>query len=235
MLDNETRQFAKRLIVAFCSLIFITLIIFILIIPSIEYIGRPAFLDVLVTPLDSVVQINGEIYSNGVYEFEPGIYFANISKDGFESKTIEIELEKNKTTSLYIYLEQNDGGWEYYQERYNEQSLDALLKINGYGKPVLEPTDHDDSGSNFIHTMSIQLYTPIYFSICGEPASRMNCDSISVDYGHNKQCGNKPCLIITGRRKEINQETLAEVGAELEQRGFSLNDYEYVYMQDADR
>lgn len=235
MLDDETKRFIRKTIIAFGFLMLIALVVFILVVPAIKKISRPAFLDILVAPLDSIVQIDGNTYGNGVYEFEPGTYVATISSDGFESKTIELELEKNKTTDLYLYLEQDNGKWDYYQKRHNAQSLDALLKINGYSEPTLSPTDHDETDSDFVHAMSISAYMPVYFSICGEPASRMNCDAISIYYDYSEQCNNELCLIITGRRKEINQETLTKVNSELQERGFSLNDYKYTYIQNTER
>lgn len=73
--------------------------------------------------------------------------------------------------------------------------------------------------------------TLVEFSICGEPANRMNCDSIRVFYGDKKDCGEETCLVIEGRAVDLSESVLAEVRERLREEGYKLEDYRYIYRQ----
>ena len=82
---------------------------------------------------------------------------------------------------------------------------------------------------------SISGVTPLYFSICGTPAKRTNCDAVSVNYDRTAECAYDKCLIISGRRSELGEDVRAEVSKQLFDKGYNLDDYRYIYTQNDNR
>lgn len=239
-MNEEMIKFYRRITIMFISAIVVVLIVFLGVIPLIKYLRKPAFLDVLVAPIDAKIMINGSQYRNATYEFEPGKYEATISKDGFKTKEVKLNLEKNKTSGLYLYLVPEDGDWNFYQEGKNEESLKALLRMNGYNTDGSEVSfgigvmDGDESALRFIEKEKVREIMPINVSVCGKPATRMNCDVLSVEYDYAKECGNKICLVITGRGEKLNSEGLKEIKTRMKEKGYDFNDYEYTYRQNSE-
>jgi len=83
------------------------------------------------------------------------------------------------------------------------------------------------------HRKGIAGVMPIEFALCGENATRMNCDAVRVTY--EQACKGKECIVITGRKVELTEETLDRVRAELGDKGYDLNDYQYIYIQNSNR
>ena len=85
------------------------------------------------------------------------------------------------------------------------------------------------------HKNSLSEVVPIYASMCGEPASRMNCDAIVVQYDRVSECGNEECLVINGRGAKLTDEILSLVREKLAEKGYNLDDYQYIYVQNDNR
>ena len=238
---GDNSRIYRNAIIAFISIIGATLTIFLLIIPWVQYSSRPAFLDILVAPVDTQITINGENYRNAVYELEPGTYTASLAREGFVPETVELNLYKDKTTGLYLYLEPIDNNWGFYTQRKNQESLDALLRLNGYNsdgeiwEPALQLSKDYTSADDFIKKITIKSVLPINFAICDEPASRMTCDAIEIKYDYSRSCNNELCLIITGRSSNLTEKTLFEVKNEISQKGYNFDDYQYTYIQDTEK
>ena len=238
--DEYVRKVYIKAAIALAMIVTVIMIVFLGIIPLIKYSGRPAFLDILVTPVDAIVTVNNKEMRNAVYEMEPGKYTATIAREGFETVVMDLDLEKDKTTGIYLSLAPDDGDWGFYEEIKNKQSLDVLLRLNNVdtdGKlwePALKVTQENSAAENLANKFKIKAITPIYISICGTPANRMNCNAIHVEYEYSKKCGDKLCLVVKGRTKELNNEAWDEVRAELLQNGYSLDDYKYIYVWDAE-
>ena len=105
-------------------------VIFGVVMPLVDYLAKPAYLDILVTPSDVKVEIDGQEYQNAVYGFEPGVYTATLSKDGVEPKILELGLEKAQTTGLYYELRDN-GEWKGYtaEELAQKNSVGEVMPI----------------------------------------------------------------------------------------------------------
>lgn len=240
MKDDKLTKIYLGAGILFGIAIVLVLTVFWGIISLVEYLNKPAFLDVLVTPLDAKVEINGNEYRNAVYGFEPGEYTATVTKEGFEPKTVNFELEKNKTTGLYLYLEPNDGDLNYYTQKKNVESLNALLKMHGYSEKGKQldtnwaPIDKSESMNELIQKVALKSVTPFDFAICGTPAKRTNCDSIIVKYDYDLACENQLCLIISGRRENLTEEVKNGVQKELAEKGYNLDNYRYAYLQKED-
>ena len=84
-----------------------------------------------------------------------------------------------------------------------------------------------------VHRQAIAEVMPINFAVCGENATRMNCDAVTVTYEY--ACKGRQCIVITGRKSELTDETLNKAKEELKSRNYNLDDYQYVYVQNVNR
>ena len=89
---------------------------------AVDNAQKTATLKILVAPSSAEISINGTKYSNGTHNIKPGTYTATISKQGFETQTLEFEAKKDEESHVYLYLEQTDGG-----DWYSENEGDALI------------------------------------------------------------------------------------------------------------
>lgn len=213
MQDN----FYKKIGILFGVGIALILVVFLGIIPLINYLLSPGYLEILVAPVGAEITIEGEKYHNGAYELQPGEYTATISAEGFETQTLAITAERGKLTKLYTYLETADGNYGFYEKRANMESLEALIKITGDDRP------------EFLQKLMLVDEGEIAFSACDGEATRTNCDSIKIKYDYEKECDWQLCLKITGRRMGLTNSVLYKVEQELASRGYDLNNYKYIY------
>ncbi len=110
---KSTKSFYRWLIAILGGGLVLILATFVGIIPLVEYLQKPAYLDVLVTPAEAKVEIGGKEYRNAIYELEPGRYTATITLGDLEPEVVELDLGKNETAGLYMdWLEAR--GWKYY-------------------------------------------------------------------------------------------------------------------------
>ncbi len=132
-----------------------------------------------------------------MYEFEPGVYTAKISRTGAPTEEVTLTLEKNRTTGLYLEWSEAKGEWIYHtaEELEHKNSIGGILPLN--------------------------------LSVCGENATRMNCDAITVEYTDGK-------LAISGRKAKLDADGLTAVKNGLSEKGYNLEDYEYNYRQRTD-
>lgn len=214
----------------------ITAVILLITILTIRHLTRPATLILQVSPSSANITINGTTYHNGSYEINPGEDISTtISAEGFTTKTISLSLSRGHTTSLITYLRPEDGSWNYYLKEENRESLNILANMLGLQPPSYVATkdnittDNDSSAASFVKTLSIGSILPTNLSICGEPATRLNCDSIDISLAYSKDCNDTLCLIITGRRDSLDNETLSKIAARLQESGYQLKDYKYTY------
>lgn len=191
-----------------------------------------------VAPTNAVITIDNKTYQNGLFTTAPKDQVdATISADGFKTKNLSLSLEKGKVNKLLTYLTPENDDWSYYEAAENQESLSILLTNSGYQSWDLIKvnsnltTDQDTSADALIKKLSIKSVTPIQFSICGEPATRSNCDAISVSYDYSSECDNMLCLVITGRKAAISQDTLNLIKNKISEQGYNFTDYPYFYKQ----
>ena len=239
MQDNYLRKIYIGAAALFAIIITTVLVIFLIIVPAIKNANRPAFLDILVAPVDANVIIDGEEYRNAVYEMEPGHYTATITKEGFNEVTVDFDLEKNKTAGLYLYMEPTDGNWDFYEKKENQDSLEALLRLNNYNsdgatwRPEVAPIQEKDGAKEIAEKYKVKTILPVNVSLCGEVATRMTCNAMRVEYKYSKKCGDSLCMVISGRSKELPNEALNEIREKFTEGGFDFDDYSYIYVQDS--
>ena len=128
---NSINKFYRRLVAIFVGGLVMTMVIFLAVIPLLEYADKPAYLDVLVTPNEAKVMIDGVEYRNAVYELEPGVYTATITLSDLTPEVVEFELTKDATTGLYAEWFEG-GGWKYYtaEELAHKNGIKEILPIS---------------------------------------------------------------------------------------------------------
>ena len=201
---SETNKFYQRIAIVFGVGVGLALVIFMGVVPLINYLNKPAYLDILVTPVGAKVEIEGQEYRNAIYKMEPGEYTATIKLGDLPVETVKLNLAKNETTGLYANWSES-GGWKYL------------------------------TAGELAHRQAIAEITPLYLSICGTPANRMNCNAIVVNYDRAPECLNEKCLVINGRQAEMTDEVLTAVRDKLAENGYNLDDYVYTYVQNDNR
>lgn len=107
---NNVDYFYQKLALICIGGLVLAMAIFLGLVPLINSLNKPAYLDVLV-PTGATVEINGQDYNSAVYEFEPGDYQATVTLGNLEPKTYDLKLNKNETTGLYLAWSE-DGGWK---------------------------------------------------------------------------------------------------------------------------
>lgn len=195
---------------------------------------KNSIINFTIAPIDATITVNGNSsYHNGSYQFHPGTYEVVISHDGLDSKTFTVELQDNSNAAITTFLSGSDN-FDFYRLKDNYSSYLALERIAAASDN--QTTDHDTSAEAFILQQerkdSITKLTPIRFAICGEPASRVNCNAIEVTYDYSEKCDNQRCLIIKGRADELFNDVINELANQLEAKGYNLKNYRYIYEQD---
>ncbi|MBR2841219.1 hypothetical protein IKE80_00310 [Candidatus Saccharibacteria bacterium] len=107
---NNVDYFYQKLALICIGGLVLAMAIFLGLVPLINSLNKPAYLDVLV-PTGATVEISGQDYNSAVYEFEPGDYRATVTLGNLEPKTYDLKLNKNETTGLYLTWSEN-GGWK---------------------------------------------------------------------------------------------------------------------------
>lgn len=176
---------------------------------------KSSTLTILVAPSDATVLVNGKEYKNGTYEFAPGEITATIKKEGFESKTLSLNLEKNSDTRLYDFLIEKSGDFSYY--RTNQADFEILKLVS----------KNSDEAQKFISSYNDELalkdFLPITYSNNSfDPSNYIN---LSITY-NTDECKQKPyCLLVY----ETFSGHLDLALSLLRQYGYNPSDYEIVY------
>lgn len=205
------------------SLIVLALISIIALIILYIYLHSATLL-IQVAPYSANISINQKIYQNGLYKVKPEKQIeVTVSADGFKPETFSIELPKNQATTIITSLTPTEDNQNFYQKSENRDSLSILIANND-----LEPSP---DLQNTLKKISLQSSVPIETSYCGTPATRANCNSVSINYDYYPECENLLCVKITGRKSQLDEETLNVVRGQLSKLGYNLNDYQYFYQQ----
>ena len=108
-------------------------------IPLIIDSQKSATLNLFIVPTDAKTTIDGKEFKNGNYRFNPGTVNISIEKDGFESKSLSVNLEPNKTTLVYTPLFCTDSSLTCYLD--DEENLEILPYIASYSDRTQEILD----------------------------------------------------------------------------------------------
>lgn len=166
------KRIVKLILVIVIPIAIIVPVIFLII-----SIGKSATLNILVTPLDSTVSINGANYANGTYRFFPGEVSVKIEHEGLDTKEYNIELKSSTTTLLYDYLSSGED-FSYYESHpadykalkfvYDDTALDFINK-----------RERANSITDILPLNAIKYYPPTNYKIIVKNASQeSNCTSL---------------------------------------------------------
>lgn len=179
---------------------------------------RQTILDINVAPVIADIKIDGNASRNGSHVVEPGIHSIEISAEGFESKSFEVEVKKNETNSVAEYLVNKNEGLDYYvKSKADINVLRSIAKKDDDVKVYIEEYDR-----------KISIFPNLPFK-----------DSYYVDgYGHlmmtikdartDRRCNSTLCIMISGTK--YNDSTYKMQATKMmTSRGYKLSDYEVYY------
>ena len=125
-------QKKKRIIIVSASVAMIAIIIVAVIgIIQKNINDRAATLSFFIAPESSKIEIDGKSYKSGD-QIEEGEYTATISKEGFETQTIEFVARAGEKVFLETYLIQNDGGEDWYATHEEDDEIRWYIDENRF-------------------------------------------------------------------------------------------------------
>ena len=171
-------------------------------------------LSILVSPVDAVVEIDGEKFSNGEYEMKSGKKHVRISKDGFETKELDLDIKSWHSSYLDEYLVPDGGDFSRYAT--SEDDYEALKMLD---------LSNDEAAKSFVEAfenkMTITDFLPIATSFdLG--------DSKSQYYRVYLDNGNADCLEFFCLKIESNYDSLDNLKGLFEEYGYNLDGYSYI-------
>lgn len=194
-------------VIAVCILVVIILLV--------SNVARPkTFLQINVAPGNALIEVNGQEYHNGIYEIAPGTYSAEISAEGFESKTQSVTVQKGETAKISTYLLNEDDGMNYYLS-----SAGDIEILRG-----IEDQEAKDFLARYDQMVSIREKFPIDASY-NVPEEGLNYSQTVSDGSSRPECEMAFCLLVTGYGQP-NDEVVDDA---LSDAGYDMEDYQVVY------
>lgn len=181
---------------------------------------KSASLLIYVAPSDATVMIDGQEYTNGTYRFYPGTITAEISQEGFETKTETLELQNGQVTKLFAYLTEKSGDFSWYVSHDEDLSILRQISNDDLSQSFLKEYDQKIAKAEQIKNAPDLPYT----------AQDDNGNIITIVYTEsNNYCPRysvKPCVIIT---KKIGNASY-ELGLNLlREKGYDPDYFNIVY------
>lgn len=99
---------------------------------------KNAYISIVVTPLDSKIYINGEVYSNGTFRRYPGRANIKIERDGMVTKSFELDLVGGKTTLLHVYLNGEGEDFSYYDTSIDDYETLKIIADDELSKEYIK-------------------------------------------------------------------------------------------------
>ena len=155
--ENDTNNAKRKMLMIGLPVVGVLVILTVVLMTALMP-HNSANLVISVAPADATVTIGQKDYKNGIVrDLAPGHYTATVSKEGFETKMVELDLENDGITYLREYLAQSEDGFDYY-----EADLESLLYLREYA------STHDDKTvkeflEDYDKRLSIRDELPIVF------------------------------------------------------------------------
>lgn len=205
-------RYYKKIMI-FVTVIVILCIVLLIVIP-LSHINRPrTMIEINVAPGNASIDIDGKMYSNGIYEITPGTHKISISADEFEPKEFSIETEADKTTRLATYLS-NAEGLSVYEKNIGDLNILATM----------DDAEVIDFMKEYNKKISIKNSLPIDASYAVDGAG-INLSQTISDGSEDSRCNMAFCLLISGYG-EPNEYVLKNA---LNNLGYNLDNYEVIY------
>ena len=176
---------------------------------------KSATLEIMVAPISAKVSIDGKVYKNGTYKFEPGRVEVTITMDGFDSKEETLDLQANVTTKLYTYLMPSDGTFGWYLEHEEDQMI-----LNTIGD-----TEASENSKTYVEKYPIITALPIIYANYDE---KWNYTEFRIDGGGFDDCEKSFCIKITDSTGGNYERALGLI----KEKGFNPEDYEIIYKEE---
>ena len=176
-----------------------------------------ASLDILVVPAEAKIMIDGQNYENEkIYEgLMAKTVHVDISMDGFDSQSFDLELKRDETVRLYTYLTGND---DWYKEHANDEKVSTALELINEHNGEVEV-------QSLFEKYPIMSVLPIVYEKYLNNYS--NYISYRVDVGEFDGCKGEFCIMIT----DISGGNYDRALQAIRDKGFSPEDYEILYQR----
>lgn len=203
-------QFAKtHKVITGVVLVDLILLVTIVVLGVLKF-TKTAVIDVLVAPATAVVEIDGRSYGTGAYRMYPGEVKATISAEGFEPKTVTLELKSGETTKIYDYLEPVADNTYFYAK--NTADAEIMARVGG------------EEADKTVKILSIRDILPIIdFQYAG-----LDADSIEIVIDQDSVCDATFCLMVTGDTSAGHSKTLEMI----REKGYNPEDYKIRYVEE---
>lgn len=203
----EVRSSVNKKIVAISAILIFIVLIFIVFNLVIDGL-RNARVNILVAPYGAKVKIDG-VDVNGSSRFYPKRDVeVEISKDGFTSKKMKVDLEANKTTLIHTYLLDEQNSLNKYRENIHDYDVLRLVA--------------DETAKEFIYktdkAKSINEILPIEKVVGVDPTTLRQVDESELE----KKCKTFLCLKVDGVNNDSRIKSL------LNEYGYNFEDYSYI-------
>ena len=169
---------------------------------------RNARVNILVAPYGAKVKIDGKEVNGSTRFYPKKNVEVEISKDGFLSKKINIDLESNKTALVHTYLLDEKNGFDKYRENIHDYDVLRLVA--------------DETAKEFIYktdkAKSINEILPIELIVGADPTTLYQINEDELE----KKCNTFLCLKVDG----INNND--RIKALLNKYGYNFEDYSYI-------
>lgn len=119
--------------------------------------SKTATVDIEVVPTDAVIKLNGQTYENYTSQnLLPGKYVAELSMEGMETKTIELDLTSDDFYRLHAYLLDADGTFDFYETRPSQ--VDALEQLGLKDEALNNFIERYNAIYSIVDKLPLQLY-----------------------------------------------------------------------------
>ncbi|MBR2997431.1 hypothetical protein IKF33_03320 [Candidatus Saccharibacteria bacterium] len=133
------------------------LAIIIIAIMFIIHISKTATIDIKVVPTTATIKLNGQTYENNVSQnLIPGKYVAEISMEGMQTKTVEMDLATDDFYKLQVYLLDSNSTFNYYETHPSE--VDALEQLESNDEALKKFVDRYNKIYSIVDQLPLQLY-----------------------------------------------------------------------------
>ncbi|MBR2766660.1 hypothetical protein IKD67_01050 [Candidatus Saccharibacteria bacterium] len=211
---NFIKQHKALSLLLFLNVVAVLIVILIIVIHN----SKTATVDIMVTPYDAVVELNGARYENmRSHNIVPGDYHVKISMEGMQTKEYDFSIERDGFVRIWNYLLGMDGGFEYYLNHPNDEI-------------ILEKVVDDDTGRNFVdkhrRIVNIDEVLPLEYYDNDDPA-----DPVAIFIEQAKDiCGdNIGCLSVYGgeKHKDIAFKLIRDAG-------YSPDDFDIIFVSESE-
>ena len=214
---NFIRNHKVLSLLLFLNVVAVLVVILVIVIHN----TKTATVDIMVTPMDAVVELNGAKYENlQSHNVRPGDYHVVISMEGMQTKEYDINVENEGFVRVWDYLLDADGGFSYYMTHPDDEML-------------LEDVADDEAKAwleEFNQVREIQDVLPLTFSSTFD-SEATEIVSVNIRWGTGEDCQEQAyCLVVrdlTGKNHEKALQMIRDAG-------YDPGDYEIVFREGVD-